>query len=186
VQSNWRLRAAWLASLVVSSIGTMRKAKLIVFVLTALVVASIAVLVTSSPRPGSIPYHLQRLGALRQEQPFIGPSSFRDYFRSRTWLWYLQGRPSISDSIAEMEEHQQALIHLGYFERRKLTFSHRTLDAHVWSEFRSAISNSALADWRYMLHLDDSRPSVIRVTACKSDVPVFERIVSQIDTNATR
>jgi hypothetical protein len=81
-----------------------------------------------------------------------------------------------------MEEHQQALIRLGYFERRELTFAHRTLDASLWRAFRSAVSNSPLAESCYMLHVDESRPSVIRVTTYKADIPVFERIVAQLDT----
>jgi len=137
---------------------------------------------TLLPRPGSVRYHLERLGDLRQSKFISRPSSLRDYCRRDTWLWYLHGKPSIDD----MEHEQQALIQLGYFERRELTFSHRALDAQLWSQFRSAVSNSPLAEWRYMLHLDDSRPSVIRVTTCKADIPVFERIVTQIDTNLTR
>ena len=133
------------------------------------------------PRPGNIRYHLQRLGALRQTT-FTRPSTIQDYFRKDTWSWYLHGRPSIENMIEEMEHEQQALIRLGYFQRRELTFSHRTLDAQFWSQFHSAISNSSLAEWRYMLHLDTSRTSVIRLTTCKTDIPVFEAIVAQLDT----
>ena len=156
----------------------MRKTKLFIcgsgLVAVALGIAAFVLL----PRPGSVRYHLQRLGDLRQTKFISRPSTLRDYFRRDTWLWYFHGRPSIGD----MEQEQQALIQIGYFERRELTFSHRALDERFWSEFRSAVSNSPLAEWRYMLHLDDRRPSVIRLTTCKADIPVFERIAAQLDT----
>ena len=81
-----------------------------------------------------------------------------------------------------MEEHQQALIRLGYFERREFVLHHRNLDAQFWAQFHFAVSNATLTDWRWMLHLDDSRPNVLRVTACRADIPTFERIVTQTDT----
>jgi hypothetical protein len=83
--------------------------------------------------------------------------------------------------MAAMEEHQQALIRLGHFERRKFTLRNRTLDAHFWSEYRPAVSNATLTDWRWMLQVDDRRPTVLRITACRADIQVFERILSDID-----
>lgn len=155
----------------------MRKTKL-----TLLTCASVALVVGIAafvllPRPGTIRYHLQRLGDLRQGKFASRPSDLRDYLRRDTWVWYLRGKPSIAD----MEQEQQALIQLGYFERRELRFIHRTLDAQLWSEFRMAVSNTPLAERRYMLHLDGRQPSVIRVTTCKADIPAFERIVRQLD-----
>lgn len=161
----------------------MRKVKLIIVVVMVAIAVTLIAFVASSPSRGSVRYHIERLGSLQQQGPLIGPSSFADYFRLRTWSWYLRGKPSISDGVAALEEEQQALIRLGHFERRELTFSHRTLDTQLWSEFRSAVSNSSLAGSCYMLHLDESRPSVIRVTTCKTDISVFERIVTQLDTN---
>jgi len=155
----------------------MRKPKLVLSCASVALALGIAAFVLL-PRPGTLRYHLQRLGDLRQSKFLSSPSTRGDYLRSDLWLWYLHGRPSIAD----MEREQQALIQLGYFERRELTFSHRGLDPRLWSEFRSAVSNSPLTEWRYMVHLDDSRPSVIRVTTCKTDIPVFERIVAQLDT----
>ena len=157
----------------------MRKTEVVIvsFAFVALIVGIVAFALL--PRPGSVRYHLERLDHLRQSKQISTPSSIRDFFRMDTWQWYLNGKPSID----AMEQEQQALIRLGYFERRELTLNHRTLDAQLWGEFRSAVSNSSLAEWRYMLHLDDHRPSVIRVTTCKADMPVFERVVRQIDNN---
>jgi hypothetical protein len=155
----------------------MRKTKPIVLISASVVLTIAIAAFVFLPRPGTVPYHLQRLGDLRHSKFVSRPSTLRDYLRSDTWLWYLRGKPSLPD----MEQEQQALIQLGYFERRELTFRHRSLDAQLWSEFRSAVSNSPLAECRYMLHLDDSRPSVIRVTTYKTDIPVFERIVSELD-----
>src|SRR6266536_1916019 len=126
----------------------MRNAKLIIVVPMIIIAAAVVVVVAISPPRGTVRYHLERLGSLRQQQPWSGPSSFGDYFRPRTWAWYLRGRLSVSDRVAAMEEHQNALIRLGYFERREFTLRHRRLGAEFWSEFRPAVSNATLADWR--------------------------------------
>lgn len=142
----------------------------------AVVLICMAAILALFPRPGTVEYHLERLGALRQGTFAGEPSTLRDYFRRDTVAWYLHGKPKISD----MEQEQVALIRLGYFERRDLTFR-RELDAHLVSAFRLAVSNSPLAEWRYMVHLDSTKPSVLRITTCKADVPVFERILEQLN-----
>jgi hypothetical protein len=164
----------------------MRNIKLIGTVVTVAIAATITGLVLTSPTRGSARYHLARLGSLRQQPPFVAPSSFRDYLRPRTWSWYLRGKPSISDNVAAMEAEQQALIKLGRFERSELTFNHRAVDGELWREFRSAVSNSPLAEFRYMLHLDTSRPSVIRVTTDKMDIPVFQTIAADLNTKTDK
>lgn len=148
-----------------------------------------------SPASGSVRYHLQKLGQLNASQAWKwGPSERRpdsagrpvpantsSYANPKTWIWYLKGRPTITSHVEEQEKHQEALIRLGYFERRELTFSHRRLDAQLWSDFRTAVSNAPLTEPHYMLQLDESRPTVIRVTTSKLNIPVFERITAQID-----
>jgi hypothetical protein len=153
------------------------------------------------PMPGTIPYHLQRVGELRKSTSWKwGPREQRHgsagksvpanataYIHPKTWLWFLAGRPTITSHIEQQEEHQKALIRLGYFERREFTLMHRTVDAQFWPQFHLSISNSSMSDWRWFIHLDDQRPSVIRVTASKADIPLFERIVRELDLsdNAT-
>ncbi len=160
----------------------MRNTKVLIFSCAFVAVIVGVVAFALLPRPGSVRYHLERLGHFRQSKHISTPSSIRDFLRPDTWQWYLNGKPSID----AMEQEQQALIRLGYFERRELILNHRPLDAQLWGEFRSAVSNSSLTEWRYMLHLDDHRPAVIEVTTCKADIPVFERVVRQIDTNSTK
>ena len=126
----------------------MRKPKLVLSCASVALAIGIAVFVLL-PRLGTVRYHLRRLGDLRQSKFLSSPSALRDYLRTDTWWWYLRGKPSIAD----MEQEQQALIQLGYFERRELTFTRRTLDPQLWSEFRSAVSNSPLTEWCYMVQV---------------------------------
>src|SRR6266496_4858598 len=107
----------------------MRKAKLIILTGILAVLAAVVVGFFALPRPGSIRYHRDRLGHLRNSKYSGEPSTLTDYFRYETWLWYLHGKRS--PKIEEMEEHQQALIRLGYFERREFTLTRRTLDARL-------------------------------------------------------
>src|SRR2546427_7589964 len=99
----------------------MRKTKVILLVCAPVALTICIAAFVFLPRPGTVRYHLQRLGDLRQSKFVSRPSALRDYLRSETWLWYLRGKPSIAD----MEQEQQALIELGYFERHELTFRHR-------------------------------------------------------------
>ena len=148
----------------------------------------------ASPAPGTIPYHLQKLGQSRNSAAWRwGPSSRYvneagrpvpadklAYANPKTWLWLLEGRPTITSECEEMEKHEQALIRLGYFERREMSMGSATLDPLLWGHFISAVSNSPLTERRYMLQFDDGRPSVVRVTTCKADLPIFERVAAQL------
>jgi hypothetical protein len=81
----------------------MRNTKLFIcgsgLVAVALAVAAFVLL----PRPGSVRYHLQRLGDLRQTKFISRPSTLRDYFRRDTWLWYFHGRPSFDGNRATLD-----------------------------------------------------------------------------------
>lgn len=175
----------------------MRKCKPLLLVLTLTISGAVALVVKlARPAPGTISYHVQRLGYLRSSEAWKwGPKEFRvnssglrvpekvwDYANPRIWKWYLNGRPTLKSQLDELQEHEQALIGLGYFESRELTFAHRTLGAQLWSEWRTAVSNAPLAEPRYIMHLDETRPTMIRVSTCKADIPVFQRIVTQLDS----
>lgn len=174
----------------------MRKSKLLLLVFAFCLIGAWAlVYYFASPAPGTVAYHLQKLGRVRTSKSWKWgpkfhyldsagrpvPGNALAYANPKTWIWYLNGRPTITSTIEEQEKQQQALIRLGYFERRELTFSHRTLDAELWSQFRTAVSNAPLSEPCYMLHIDDSRRTMIGVTTSKADLPVFERIVTQLD-----
>ena len=175
----------------------MRKSKLLSLLLALSLLAIFALIHhLAGPASGTIAYHLQKLGQLRAREAWRWgpteqltdsegqpvPANEWAYVNPRTWIWYLKGRPTITSQVEEQEKHQQALIRLGYFERREFTFNNRTLNGQLWNEFRTAVSNASLAEPRYMLHLDDTRPTAIRITTCKADVSVFDRIVTQLDT----
>ena len=164
----------------------MRKIKLIRLTSALILVVAVIVGLTLLPRPDSVRHHLACLAYLRGQAPRIGVSSLSDYFHYRIWLWgNSEGTQSIFRRGDMLEEHEQALIRLGYFERREFTLSQRTLNAQVWSEFRAMVSNSGVADPRW-LHFGQPSPSVIQLTACKADMPIFESIVLKLDTTQAK
>src|SRR6266487_2076856 len=165
----------------------MRKATLIrltslLVIVTAIAATLLITLHRNTVRPGTVRYHRQRLDALRRDLSETYPSGFSDYFRARTWFWYLNGKPSTRARATALEREQQALIDLGYFERREFVLQDRKLDLQFQHQFYAAVSNSTLADPGWLLVLPNSPPTMLRITACRKDMPAFERIIAELDT----
>jgi hypothetical protein len=87
---------------------------------------------------------------------------------------------------SEIAKHREALVKLGYFEKRDFVLTGRTLDPSGRAAFSSLIANASFTDsnhWEWTTTGD--QPSVITVTAFRADMPVWSNIVSRLDsTNA--
>jgi hypothetical protein len=132
---------------------------------------------------GSVRYHLDSISSL-QKWP-RGPSGFRDYFRFRTILWYMHGRPSPPQVFEEIKKHQGALIDLGYFETRDFALKRRILDVKGISEFNAMLTNATfkrLSTWT----MPSGMTSVIRVTGDRGDMLLFESAVTNFDSKASK
>ena len=170
------------------TIRTMRKP------IIATIVTLIAVLVCiwlTFPTTNAIRYHLDCLHALQRWPK--RPSTFRDYFRYRTLLWYMDGKPSIPQVFEKIHEHQQALVEFGYFKTHDFVLVHRTfdvvLDPKAINEFNAVVTNAAsksafkdLTTWT----TPHGKPSVVRVIARQEDMPAWESIISRFDSQSTR
>jgi hypothetical protein len=123
-----------------------------------------------TPSQDALSQHVQRLALLRQG-PLRPPQRASDLFRTVPWL--LSGRPTFQEWGDRLEAEQQALISLGYYERRWVPWR----DANP--QWESAFTNAVVWRTRYCLHGDSKRLGEIRVTARPDDVLEFENIVRE-------
>ena len=134
-------------------------------VATGILLLSIAVL-----ERNTIEYHVWRLNRLKKG-PFLPPKAPGDFLQARTLRWFMYGRPTYQEWGDELEQHQQALIRLEFYQRRWLEWHDRD---PTWE---SAFTNTAVWKARYTLHGDFTRASEIRVTARPEDILEFEKVV---------
>ena len=166
----------------------MRTNRLLVLAIV-LIVTMVVTYASFSPRPGSVRYHVDRLSYLRQplhrDAPALDnkglPIHRADYFRFRTWRWYWRGGLSFAKLIEEREKHQQALIQLGYYERREFTLTNRIHGAQLFPMITNAVHGEQV--W---LLGDSSKDRWLRVTARKADMPLVELAIVTYDTSVTK
>jgi hypothetical protein len=89
--------------------------------------------------------------------------------------------------IDEWLAEEQALVDLGYFQRRELTLTNRQAPlnpstAQLDPEVRKAFFGGLNAPWS--VYMDTRRPSWVRVTGTNLDA--FEQIVRRWDSQGAR
>jgi hypothetical protein len=97
---------------------------------------------------------------------------------------FARGKPSWSE---DWVKEQQALVDLGYFERREVVLTNRDVpkdpsDAELEPEVRKAFWGGLNSPW--FIYMDSNRPKWLRVSGTNLDE--FERIVSRWDARVTR
>ena len=161
----------------------MRRPKFIGGILVLAVVVCLVVYFRSTHDDRTVGYHVARFNQLLlQSGQGVSrePSRFRDYFRLDTLRWYLRGKPTW---ISEWEQEQNALLALGYFERREIVLTNRQLGATAWKD--TAVSNAFFGTNKsWVVHMDDQKPAWVRVTGTNLDE--FERIIRSWDVQKGR
>ena len=98
------------------------------------------------------------------------PRRFRDYLSPRTIFWMMRGRPTAERNIELGREHEEALVRLGYFDRRSY---HRTIMNR--GEFVSKVRTGPLKDRLcfFRFAMDGS----LEVVAHRDDFVRIEQII---------
>jgi hypothetical protein len=85
--------------------------------------------------------------------------------------------------ISDFEREENALVELGYFERREIVLTNRQLGAAAWKN--AAVSNAFFSSNKtWVVHMDDERRAWVRVTGTNLDE--FERIIRSWDVPEER
>jgi hypothetical protein len=130
-------------------------------------------------------YHLSRIRDL-EKTASRAPSKLRDYLRPSVWRWYFHGRPSFQEHLARVEDHRQALVNLGYYEKRDFILRHRVWNRSAISEFSSFFTNTGLKDRSWSLSVSGESLTTLTVIASTNDMPLWAEVVSRFDSNGTR
>src|SRR6185503_5712613 len=94
--------------------------KRVVIGVLAIIGAGVLLFALSQPKRGSVEWHKREYEAATQ-------GSLK--FRLKNLWWQIRGEDRRSRMISEeRNEHQQALIHLGYLEQREFVISNRSID----------------------------------------------------------
>src|SRR5262249_51722917 len=125
-------------------------------------------------------YHL---GQMHSAQKSIGfpAQNWKDYFRPRIWRWYLHGRPSFDQTRKRYQAHQDALIQMGYFERRKFVLKRRHMDALTRTEFETMLRKAPLAcnDWELTTY---SAPAeTLSVVTTPADMKIWSNVIARFE-----
>jgi len=100
------------------------------------------------------------------------PSSLRGRLSSQWLRWRLAGRPDIHEQMELGKQHENALIRLGYFERRTYVF---TNDDH--GGFVQAIRHEPLRD--KLFYFTFGTNASVDVLAQRDDFPRIERLLRE-------
>src|SRR5688572_4726313 len=92
-----------------------------VYIRLCAAVVLIVIVITVIWTPLQIQYHRGFVADSRNRVP--SPRRLRDYFYPITIRWILKGRPSDNRNDELGDEHERALVRLGYFGRRSYLFS---------------------------------------------------------------
>jgi hypothetical protein len=160
----------------------MRRAIIILLLFITLVLALL--LIFSLKPKGTVNDHLSRLDHLQNfpTQPNALSPALADYLHWETWRWYLRGKPRTSTFLQRaIDRERQALVKLGYFEKRPITLKHSPnllvgKFGHVYS------MNSSMQDHHWTIGWDagQSQPYII---ACPHDIPILETAIKEIDAS---
>jgi hypothetical protein len=173
---GWKNSVAQYAQLVIG----LRKRRLLVGTTVLLLLIPIFTMV-KRPVPGSAEAHHERLAYLRANfDIWKKPATRSDYFRLSTLKHYAAGKPSLSDYIKEVEDHQLALVEMGVYERREFQLQRGLGDGAFYTNFHNAMSNSS-CDPVWFIHFDDRLTNWVRITCRKLDMPSVARTIRQLD-----
>ena len=135
------------------------------------VVVLIVIVFTVIWTPLQIQYHRGFIADSRNRVP--SPRRLRDYFSPITIRWMLKGRPSDNRNWELGDEHEQALVRLGYFDRRSYLFKNVNRQGFV-KAVRAGPLKDRLCFFRFGVHeVNDS----LEITAHRDDFAQIEEIM---------
>ena len=132
------------------------------------------------PPPDTIAYHysqwLRQVDALHRGQPTTRVSI-------NSLEWVLDGKPSTGDRYKKIEEHETALIRLGYFEEFRFDTKGAAPTPILLQFYTNAMHTDLKHRWTAstVYHPQTN----ICLTARKQDIPAIESIFKHLDNART-
>jgi hypothetical protein len=156
-----------------------KKALVKIFAVTLLLTAGVLWLFRDSLK---VHYHLRAERHAGQQMFVPAPSTFGGQL-----LAFLVRRPSWEVWSKVREDHEEALVRLGYLARQEFSFTNRTLNAtQLLTSARSGFSTRmtslcVLTKGQPLSATSVCTSSVVRVTAPKSEAQQWRTLISELD-----
>lgn len=163
----------------------MRRGLIITVIAATILLVALAGWWCIPPNNDPVQYHLGKMHSLRGSIGFA-PRSWKDYLRPVTWRWYFHGKKPIDRTFKELEEHRDALIHLGYFERRQFVLKRRHLDSAAGKELQATLIKAPFAchDWVYSITAVD--PDTLTLTTAPADMKIWSNVIATFDAKGIK
>jgi hypothetical protein len=132
--------------------------------------ATLVVATLIAYRPIFISYHRAAVRDARRASPPTEPASWREYFSMDYLRWRVMGRPTFEELRTKGREHEDALIRMGYFERRTYypsNFSHQVV---------LKIRTNAIKD--ELIFFSRNLEGAVEVIAHKDDFVLIEEVMT--------
>ena len=96
-------------------------------------------------------------------------------FRYDFMMWSFKGGPP-HDQLTRTDHHREALLELGYFERRKFSLESSSIDSKFWQ----SIGEASFKDQLWTVRPAHDRRS-FELIACAGDIEKWEEVVGLLD-----
>ena len=150
-----------------------------------MIVAGVLVYVGSGPKRGSVEYHLREYKQVFRE---LRGETWRDRF-AQAWS-KLTGKPyrppymnpsAESNACARLEQHEQALIDLGYWEVREFCLTNISA-AQITTSLQAFAATLPPGDMSAIRYFEETNTIVIR--SLRIDMPKWVELVRKVETGA--
>ena len=128
-----------------------------------------------------IAYHRNRMWAAAEYWVLLGHKPGRTVIPKVDGLKILLFRMSERTEREAMFQHQEALLKLGYFEKREFWLTNRIFSgwSNVWPTFQRQLTNTF--DASHWCDYNFPETNKFEVTATPADLPKWERLISDFD-----
>jgi hypothetical protein len=130
--------------------------------------------------PDTIEYHYERLLQFHARGFQDAPTGIRDIDLNKV-LWYLDGKPSLRDQFARMNEHYDALDRLGYLEQQRFEWRGTNRDLFVAKLFQN-LTNPGLSICT-QIQFEDTNSHGLYIKTRKSDMMLVSNLVQRVNAS---
>jgi hypothetical protein len=132
--------------------------------------------------PNTVDYHLAALNRIQKNGILVEPENLKGYLSANAFNWIANGRPTFKAQIHKIQHHRDALLRLGYLEKRKFELKGKNLRP-VNSNIFSSFTNQGGAILLSIAQFYDESSLQIHVISRKSDMPSIEKIIKGLNAS---
>lgn len=136
-------------------------------------------------RPGSVAFHeahFQRLRGIKNHVFEGKPEKTSDWMNPKTWRWWLLGSHDLNASIQSLDEHTEALLRLGHFQKRDVYLKNDVFDPSLSDP---VLVEVFLGSHPWIGRVENGRSNWVEITATPANADRLEAILRDWDSKQT-